>query len=277
MRWLAARCPSRTWCRNYQRTICNARAHAMSRRSPGWRLMQHASLTKCHRTIDWPVLSICCYLMRGSSTPCAIRSTPACRAFQSCSRMAQYQTYDLAELGRYYRHYERVMDHWRRVLPAGRILDVRYEDVVADLAGQARRMIAHCGLDWHDRCLAFHETGRPVHTASTVQVRQPIYRSAVGRARRFVPYIQPLLDALSAADGTPPAGVPPSPSTAYLGVENHRQREGEPVVGRRGGTAAAARGSRAEASRAQRHRRRDRLSPSRRWTTRRVQDGPRRS
>ncbi|HEY5068083.1 MAG TPA: tetratricopeptide repeat protein [Xanthobacteraceae bacterium] len=120
----------------------------------------------------------------------------------------QYQTYDLAELGRYYRHYERVMDHWRRVLPAGRILDVRYEDVVADLASQARRMIAHCGLDWHDRCLTFHETGRPVHTASTVQVRQPIYRSAIGRARRFVPYIQPLLDALSAADGTPPAGVP---------------------------------------------------------------------
>lgn len=112
----------------------------------------------------------------------------------------QYQTYDLAELGRYYRHYQRVMDHWRRVLPFGRILDIRYEDIVADLEGQARRIVDHCGLEWHDRCLAFHETERPVHTASAVQVRQPIYKSATGRARRFMPFLQPLLDELSAFD-----------------------------------------------------------------------------
>ena len=112
----------------------------------------------------------------------------------------QYQTYDLAELGRYYRQYRRVMDHWRRVLPAGRILDIRYEDIVADLEGQARRIVDHCGLEWHDRCLAFHETERPVHTASAVQVRQPIYKSATGRARRFTPFLQPLLDELSAFD-----------------------------------------------------------------------------
>lgn len=109
----------------------------------------------------------------------------------------QYQTYDLAELGRYYRRYQRVMAHWRRVLPAGRILDVQYEDVVTDLEGQARRIIAHCGLMWHDRCLAFHETERPVHTASAMQVREPIYRGAVGRAQQYVPFLQPLLDALS--------------------------------------------------------------------------------
>lgn len=114
----------------------------------------------------------------------------------------QYQTYDLAELGRYYRYYCRVMEHWRRVLPAGRILDVRYEDVVADLESQARRIIVHCGLAWHDRCLAFHETERPVHTASAVQVRQPIYQSAIGRARRFMPFLQPLLNELPGTDET---------------------------------------------------------------------------
>jgi tetratricopeptide (TPR) repeat protein len=112
----------------------------------------------------------------------------------------QYQTYDLAELGRYYRAYQLTMEHWRRVLPPGRILDVRYEDVVADLAGQARRIIAYCGLDWNERCLAFHQTERPVHTASASQVREPIYQSAIGRAQQFAPFLAPLLDALSASD-----------------------------------------------------------------------------
>jgi Flp pilus assembly protein TadD len=112
----------------------------------------------------------------------------------------QYQTFDLAELGRYYRRYQRMMDHWRRVLPAGRIMDVRYEDLVTDLEGQARRIVAYCGLEWDDRCLAFHNTDRAVHTASAVQVRQPIYRNALGRAQPFRAFVQPLLDALSAPD-----------------------------------------------------------------------------
>lgn len=109
----------------------------------------------------------------------------------------QYETYDLAELGRYYRRYQKLMEHWRAVLPPERILEVRYEDVVADLAGQARRMIAYCGLDWDERCLAFHETDRPVHTASALQVREPIYRNAIGRAQAHRPFLQPLLDALA--------------------------------------------------------------------------------
>jgi tetratricopeptide (TPR) repeat protein len=108
----------------------------------------------------------------------------------------QNHTYDLGELGRYYKRYERLMAHWRAVLPAGRILDVRYEDVVADLEGQARRIIAHCGLPWHDRCLSFHETDRPVRTASATQVRQPIYKSAVGRWRVYEEHLGPLLRAL---------------------------------------------------------------------------------
>jgi uncharacterized membrane protein (UPF0136 family) len=104
--------------------------------------------------------------------------------------------HDLAELGRYYRRYERLMAHWRCVLPEDRMLDIRYEDVIADLEAQARRIIAYCGLPWDDRCLAFHETERPVRTASATQVRQPIYRSAVGRWRVYEENLAPLLGAL---------------------------------------------------------------------------------
>ena len=108
----------------------------------------------------------------------------------------QPHTYDLAELGRYYRRYQRLMDHWRRVLPTGRMLDVRYEDVVADLAGQARRLLDYCALPWDDNCLSFHQTVRPVRTASASQVRRPIYRNAVGRWRVYEKELGPLLDAL---------------------------------------------------------------------------------
>jgi tetratricopeptide (TPR) repeat protein len=108
----------------------------------------------------------------------------------------QNATYDLGELGRYYKRYDRLMAHWRRVLPVGSILDVRYEDVVADLEGQARRIISYCGLPWDDRCLSFHETERPVYTASAVQVRRPIYKSAVGRWRAYEEYLGPLVHAL---------------------------------------------------------------------------------
>jgi hypothetical protein len=120
--------------------------------------------------------------------------------FSKLFATGQHQTYDLGELGRYHRHYQRVMEHWRRVLPAGRIIDVCYEDVVTDLEGEARRIVAHCGLEWDDRCLDFHKTARPVRTASAVQVREPIYRSAVGRAKQYAPYLAPLLTALSAPE-----------------------------------------------------------------------------
>ncbi len=108
----------------------------------------------------------------------------------------QNHTYDLAELGRYYKRYEGLMAHWRRVLPEGGVLDVRYEDVVADLDTMARRIIAYCGLPWDDRCLSFHETDRPVRTASATQVRQPIYKSAIGRWRVYADQLGPLLSAL---------------------------------------------------------------------------------
>jgi hypothetical protein len=87
------------------------------------------------------------------------------------------------------------------VLPPGRIIDVRYEELIADVEGTARRIIAHCGMPWDARCLDFQRTQRPVRTASATQVRQPIYRSSVGRWRKHEKFLAPLLAEL-AADST---------------------------------------------------------------------------
>lgn len=108
----------------------------------------------------------------------------------------QLFTYDLAELGRYYRAYQRLMAHWQSVLPEGAMLEVRYEAVVDDLEGEARRILAYCGLPWSDACLEFHKTSRPVATASLAQVRNPIYRNSVGRWRPDSALLRPLTDAL---------------------------------------------------------------------------------
>jgi tetratricopeptide (TPR) repeat protein len=103
------------------------------------------------------------------------------------------QTYDLAELGRYYRHYQALMAHWHRVLPPGRIIDVKYEDTVADLEGVARRIVAFCGLPWNQNCLDFHRTERVVRTSSATQVRRPIYASSIGRGHAYGSLLEPLL------------------------------------------------------------------------------------
>ncbi len=105
-------------------------------------------------------------------------------------------SYDLAELGRYYADYARLMEHWRRVLPEGAFLDVRYEDIVADQEAQSRRLIEYCGLAWDDACLDFHSNSRAVKTSSMVQVRRPIYKSSVERWRNYEKFLGPLLDAL---------------------------------------------------------------------------------
>jgi tetratricopeptide (TPR) repeat protein len=108
----------------------------------------------------------------------------------------QNQTYDMAELGRYYRAYHELMAHWRSVLPAGAFLDVQYEEVVADTEGQARRILDYCGLEWSPQVLDFHRTERPVKTASARQVRQPIYGSSVQRWRNYEKFLTPLLQEL---------------------------------------------------------------------------------
>jgi tetratricopeptide (TPR) repeat protein len=111
-------------------------------------------------------------------------------------------TYDLGELGRYYRGYTTLMEHWRSVLPRGVMIDVQYEDLIADLDGQARAIVDHCGLGWEDACLAFHKTQRQVKTASSVQVREPIYQTSVGRWRHYENFLRPLIEALTAPSGT---------------------------------------------------------------------------
>ncbi|MFZ5503748.1 MAG: sulfotransferase [Pseudomonadota bacterium] len=105
-------------------------------------------------------------------------------------------TYDLAELGHYYADYLRLMAHWRSVLPGNAFLDVRYEDIVADKEAQARRLIEYCGLAWDDACIDFHKNKRAIHTASVVQVRQPIYTSSVTRWKPYEDFLAPLIDAL---------------------------------------------------------------------------------
>lgn len=116
----------------------------------------------------------------------------------------QEATYDLHELGRHYANYERLMAHWRRVLPEDSFLEVQYEDIVADMEGQARRLIDWCGLAWNDACLDFHKNERSIRTASVVQVRQPIYGSSVGRWRHYEGHLAPLLSGLGG--GLPPDG-----------------------------------------------------------------------
>jgi DNA-binding IclR family transcriptional regulator len=98
---------------------------------------------------------------------------------------------------------------------------VRYEDLVVDLAGQTRRIVQHCGLEWDSRCLDFHATERPVRTASATQVRQPIYRSAIGRAQPYAGYLEPLLRALTAKDHAESTGrIEPAVSVTSLPNES---------------------------------------------------------
>ncbi|HVP85335.1 MAG TPA: sulfotransferase [Rhizomicrobium sp.] len=101
----------------------------------------------------------------------------------------------LEDLGRYYRGYFDLMDHWRKVLPIP-ILDVDYETYTTDFESTARKIVDFAGLEWNERCLNFYEVERPVRTASQWQVRQPIYQTSVERWRNYMPHLQPLLDVL---------------------------------------------------------------------------------
>ncbi|MGN6113275.1 MAG: sulfotransferase [Luteimonas sp.] len=104
-------------------------------------------------------------------------------------------SYGLDDIGRYYRDYAAYMAHFERVLP-GRILRVSYEDLVADTEAQVRRLLAHCGLPFDPACLRFFENDRPVRTASSEQVRQPIYREGLDHWKHFEPWLEPLRKAL---------------------------------------------------------------------------------
>jgi len=123
--------------------------------------------------------------------------------FQNFNEDHQAFSYDLGELGRHYRRYRDLMDHWRRVLPQGAVLELEYENLVENFAPETRRILDHCGLPWDERCLEFHRTERAVRTASASQVRQPIYRSSMQRWRRYEKHLGPLLEALDLPRAAP--------------------------------------------------------------------------
>ncbi len=104
-------------------------------------------------------------------------------------------TSDLQHMGHYYRQYERLMAHWSMVLPM-QVFELRYEDLTNDQEIVSRRLVEFCGLSWDDRCLRFNENKRVVRTASSLQVRRPMYTSSVGRWKQYEPFLGPLLDEL---------------------------------------------------------------------------------
>ena len=105
--------------------------------------------------------------------------------------------YDLRELARYYRSYQRMMAVWRTQIPQTHLLEIDYESLVENFEAEARRIVAFCDLPWDARVLDFHLARRPVRTASRAQVRRPLYRGSVGRGRRFARHLQPVVDVLS--------------------------------------------------------------------------------
>ena len=127
-------------------------------------------------------------------------------AFKQHFARGQTFSYSLTDLGRYYRDYVALMDHFDDVLP-GRIHRIFYEHLVAGLENGVRQLLDHCGLDFEDACLSFHTNTRAVRTASSEQVRQPLYRDAVDHWRNFDAWLQPLKDALGPALDEYPAAI----------------------------------------------------------------------
>lgn len=119
--------------------------------------------------------------------------------FKTLFRMGYPFSYDQRDIGRYMGAYGRLMRHWRTHVGA-RILDVSYEDIVADLECQTRRMLAFCGLEWDPACVAFHENRQPSTTASAAQVRQPLYASSVDQWRKHESRLQTLTQTLRLED-----------------------------------------------------------------------------
>jgi tetratricopeptide (TPR) repeat protein len=117
--------------------------------------------------------------------------------FSSLSPFYGY-SFDLLDTGRYFTLFDRLMAHWRRVLP-GRMLEVEYEALVDSQEEHTRRLLEFCGLSWNDRCLQFERNDAPVNTASAVQVRAPMYRTAIRRWKKYEAQLTPLVDLLQDA------------------------------------------------------------------------------
>ena len=126
-------------------------------------------------------------------------------------------SYDFTELGEYYLQYQSLMDHWHQVIP-GRVLDVDYEEVVADLDTEVRRILDFCELPFEQACLNFHETERAVRTASSEQVRRPIYSSSVNLWQRYESHLHELIEILE------PLLLQRPPDEQPVSIRNHASR-----------------------------------------------------
>ena len=142
------------------------------------------------------------HLILPGSTIIDVRREPMACCFSNLKQLFgttnQEFTYGVNDIASYYRTYLDVMRHWDEILP-GRVLKVRYEDVVEDLEGIARKMLEHIGLPFEPACLAFHRTRRSVRTPSSEQVRQPIGRDGLTQWRHYAPWLAPLREALGDA------------------------------------------------------------------------------
>jgi hypothetical protein len=127
-------------------------------------------------------------------------------AFKQHFARGQHFSYGLEDLGAYYRGYVELMAHFDAVLP-GRVHRVFYEQMVEDLEGETRRLLDYCGLSFDPACLRFYENERAVRTASSEQVRRPIFRDGLDQWRRFEPWLAPLAEALGPALTTYRAGT----------------------------------------------------------------------
>jgi tetratricopeptide (TPR) repeat protein len=141
------------------------------------------------------------HLMLPNSRIIDARREPMACCFSNLKQLfanGQEFTYGIDNIARYYRTYLELMRHWDRVLP-GRILRIHHEDVVDDLEDNVRRILDFCGLEFESRCIDFHKTERSVRTASSEQVRQPIYREGLGQWKHFEPWLEPLKTSLGDA------------------------------------------------------------------------------
>ena len=101
-------------------------------------------------------------------------------------------TYDLEDLGHTFVSYQSLMNHWKNLYPSDFLIDIEYEALVSNPETETRRIIDFIGLEWSDDCLQFHKNKRIVNTASFVQVRKPMYKSSIGRWKRYAKHLEPL-------------------------------------------------------------------------------------
>jgi tetratricopeptide (TPR) repeat protein len=141
------------------------------------------------------------HLILPNATIIDARREPMACCFSNLKQLfasGQEFTYSITDIARYYRTYLELMRHWEMVLP-GRVLRVQHEDVVDDLEGNVRRILDFCGLDFEPGCVEFHKTERSIRTASSEQVRQPIFREGLDQWKNYEQWLEPLKDALGDA------------------------------------------------------------------------------